>query len=488
MLKLILLLFIYMPFISHGVAKSDDLFILADFRHRPPEMIVDGDKIRGPLKDILEEATGEIGYRVKWRIENFNRSLKELEEGTVDIVPKTFFRQSRTEFVHYLGPIFKRPQRINFLVRKGRENLINNYQDLYKFTIATKRSCFYFEEFNSDPKIKRFEFFDDFNMSDMFIRGRFDVMAIIDLPPIEDEFRKRGFTDYTYANYFNERETGLFFALSKKSLKAHIGEKLNQVLLNMAKSGRIDKIYQKYNLDPKSINEVMQGDFRHRPPEMSVVGNETSGPLKQVIEEAMNRMGIAIQWSITPFANSLIRLQEGFVDIVPRAIKTKDREQTTHFIGPIGYFEKDIFFIVAKGKEDSISKYSDLRRYRIGIKKGTHYFDEFQDDQTITKIETIDDDNMSHMFIKGRFDAMVILDPHPIVEALHQRGFKNFAFAKYRHKNRLDIYYALSKKSRFGHLAPQIGNMLQDMAKNGEIDDIFKRYNMIPPHKVFNRP
>ncbi len=92
MLKLILLLFIYMPFISHGVAKSDDLFILADFRHRPPEMIVDGDKIRGPLKDILEEATGEIGYRVKWRIENFNRSLKELEEGTVDIVPKTFFR------------------------------------------------------------------------------------------------------------------------------------------------------------------------------------------------------------------------------------------------------------------------------------------------------------------------------------------------------------------------------------------------------------
>ncbi len=31
MLKLILLLFIYMPFISHGVAKSDDLFILADF-------------------------------------------------------------------------------------------------------------------------------------------------------------------------------------------------------------------------------------------------------------------------------------------------------------------------------------------------------------------------------------------------------------------------------------------------------------------------
>ncbi len=488
MLKVIILFLLLANAAGILFAKSDDAFLLADFRHRPPEMVVEGEKIHGPLKDILEEAASEIGHKVKWRIENFNRSLSELEAGTVDIVPKTFFRQSRTEFIHYLGPIFKRPQRINFLVRKGRENLINSYQDLYKYTIATKRSSFYFEEFNSDKKIKKFESFDDYNMSDMFIRGRFDVMAIIDLTPIEEEFRKRGFTDYTYTNYYHERETGVFYALSKKSPKVGIAEKLNAVLIKMAQSGRIDKIYQKYNLNPKSINEVMSADFRHRPPEMVVDGNLFSGPLKHVIEEALNRMGISIQWTLTPFANSLVRLQEGYVDIVPRAIKTKERESSTHFLGPLGYFEKDIFFLVRKDQENSIRQYSDLKRYRIGLKKGTHYFDEFQDDRTITKIESTDDDNMSHMFIKGRFDAMIILDPHPIVEALHQRGFTNFAFAKYRHKNRLDVYYALSKKSRLAHLAPQINGVLQEMLKNGEIDEIFKLYNMVPPKPPANRP
>lgn len=477
----LLLLVQFIVLLPELQAKSDSGYLLADFRHRPPEMIVEGNKIRGPLKDILEEAAEGVGLKVKWRIEHFNRSLKELEEGTIDVVPKTFYRASRAPFIHYLGPIFKRSQRISFLVRKGKENMINKYNDLKKYSIAIKRASFYFEEFNNDSSLKKVESFDDFNMSEMFIKGRFDVMAIIDIPPIEDEFRKRGFTDYTYANYFHEREMGLYYALSKKSPKADLKQKLNDVLVKMAQSGRIQKIYKKYNLDPMAINGLIQGDFRHRPPEMVVEENNLSGPLKQVIEEALNRIGVSIQWTITPFANSLTRLDEGFVDLVPRTIRTKEREKGSRFLGPIGHFDKDIFFLVPKGKENSISNYEDLRRYRIGVKKGTHYFDRFQEDQTITKIDSIDDDNMSHMFIKGRFDAMVILDPHPIVEALHQRGFTQFAFAKYRFKNRLDIYYALSKKSKFAHLAPQINKVLLEMVKLGEVDEIFKRYNMIPP-------
>ncbi len=51
----------------------------ADFRNRPPQMVVDGDKFSGPLKDILEEASSKIGYTVKWRKAPFKRSLEGLK-------------------------------------------------------------------------------------------------------------------------------------------------------------------------------------------------------------------------------------------------------------------------------------------------------------------------------------------------------------------------------------------------------------------------
>ncbi|WP_242068326.1 hypothetical protein [Shewanella sp. DW31] len=63
----------------------------ADFRHRPPEMVLDErtNTMTSPLKDILEEAAAKVGYRVEWSARPFARSIHELRVGTVDIVPRT---------------------------------------------------------------------------------------------------------------------------------------------------------------------------------------------------------------------------------------------------------------------------------------------------------------------------------------------------------------------------------------------------------------
>ncbi|UXK09300.1 hypothetical protein N5094_03425 [Shewanella putrefaciens] len=66
----------------------------ADFRHRPPEMVLDErtNTMTSPLKDILEEAAAKVGYRVEWSARPFARSIHELRVGTVDIVPRTIRR------------------------------------------------------------------------------------------------------------------------------------------------------------------------------------------------------------------------------------------------------------------------------------------------------------------------------------------------------------------------------------------------------------
>ncbi len=444
-------------------------------------MVLSNGKMAGPLKDILDEAAAKLGYKVKWRPTLFNRSLKDLQTGLVDIVPKTFYRKKRSDYIHYLGPLFKRTQRTNFLVRPGMENKITCYEDLLKYKIGVKRSSFYFEKFNEDKRIQTIQSFDDFNMSDMFIKGRFDVMAIIDPIAIEEAFRKREYKEFSYAEYSHTREMGLYYAFSKKSKHVNIKDKLNKVLMEMSSSGRVNQIYAKYQLAPTVINNTLIADFRHRPPAMVLDGDKTSGPLKEVLERAASTIGFQIRWNITPFANSLTRIKEGFVDIVPRTIKTKERKKHMEFLGPIGQYSKNIYFLVHKGKEKAIQSYNDLRKFKVGIKRGTHYFFPFQDDGKITKIPSLDDKNMSHMFMKNRFEVMAVLDPEPIIEALHRRDYYDFSFANFFHKNAIQIFFAFSKKSQHIKNAGRLNAVLNKMMKSGEIAEIFAKYNVLPP-------
>ena len=48
--------------------------------------------------------------------------------------------------------------------------------------------------------------------------------------------------------------------------------------------------------------EDVRGEFRARPPEMTVENGKFSGPIKDVIEEAIKMTGLTISWSEVPFA------------------------------------------------------------------------------------------------------------------------------------------------------------------------------------------
>ncbi|MFC2140432.1 substrate-binding periplasmic protein [Candidatus Auribacterota bacterium] len=229
---------------------AEEKILKADFRHRPPEMMVAEANKSGPLKDIIEEAAEKIGCKIKWRIAPFARSLQGLKIGKVDIVPRTIKNKEREVFVNYLGPIGYQQKDLLFLIRKGQEGLINSYEDLHKFRVGVKQSTAYFDRFNHDPKIKKIISIDDENMAKMFVRSRFDTMIILDKKAIELALANIGFTDYSYANYKYIQKIGNYYGMSKKSLEANIYLKLNEILLEMAKSGRVTEIYKNYNLNP----------------------------------------------------------------------------------------------------------------------------------------------------------------------------------------------------------------------------------------------
>lgn len=95
--------------------------------------------------------------------------------------------------------------------------------------------------------------------------------------------------------------------------------------------------------------KVLYAHFRHRPPEMIVdERNMTmSSPLKDIIEEAAEKIGYRIHWTISPFARSIHDLQVGKVDIVPRTIKTSERETLSVFLDLCRH-KRGIFYFWSK--------------------------------------------------------------------------------------------------------------------------------------------
>lgn len=238
--------------ISPSSGATDTNLIMADFRHRPPEMNIENGVLTGPLKDILDEAASKIGYQVIWRQIPFARSLQMLRKGQTDIVPRTIRTTEREAYINYLGPIAHQVKDIVFVVKKGKEGSVKQYQDLKGLKIGVKRKTAYFAQFDQDAELKKEELLDDDNMVRMFENGRFDVMAVLDQEALKVAMAKYQITNFSYADYQYNQVIGNYYGMSKTSKMAVLYHDLNQALKEMIEKGRINDIYMQYGLEAPS--------------------------------------------------------------------------------------------------------------------------------------------------------------------------------------------------------------------------------------------
>lgn len=223
---------------------------------------------------------------------------------------------------------------------------------------------------------------------------------------------------------------------------------------------------------------VLRIDVRHRPPEMVVSGETYTGPLIDIIKEAAEKNNYTVIFQSRQFNGSLALLKQGFIDILPRTICTIERAVFIDYLGPIGYQEKDIVFIVRKGQEKSISSFEDLKKFNIGTKLGTHYFDAFNNSTEINKIETADDKNLVSMFSAQRFDAFIVLDQKAAEAALAGNGVTEYAYAVYKHINRIGNFYGITP----GHPAHEkLQHTIEKMVLSGRIKELYKKHGASPP-------
>lgn len=230
-----------------------------------------------------------------------------------------------------------------------------------------------------------------------------------------------------------------------------------------------------------AAGNVFNADFRNRPPQMVVDGDKFSGPLKDILEEASGKIGYTVKWRKAPFKRSLEGLKNGSVDIVPRYRKTPDREVFSNYLGPIGYQERAVRFVVLKENKDIIQSFEDLQKYKVGVKRGTSYFKKFKDDKNIVKVETSDDEQIVKMLGGKRFEVAIIIDEGAFEHSAKKQGFTDWAYAPYEFVRRLPNYYGMSKKSPNAGQYDALNSAIKEMASSGRVKEIYMKYNVEPP-------
>lgn len=222
--------------------------------------------------------------------------------------------------------------------------------------------------------------------------------------------------------------------------------------------------------------QTLKADFRHRPPEMLVDSstNQLSGPLKDIIEEAAQQLGHSIEWSVVPFARSLNSLKSGETDIVPRVIRNAEREQFVQYVGPISEQVKNIMFVTRSDSAD-VKSYGDLKALNIGVKRGTAYFDQFDQDNTLRKVVVNDDFNIARMLEAKRIDAIVVLDMGALESEFKVMNYSGYRATSYFYPNRIGNFYGMPKNHP---LSAAFSQKLAEMVKNGRVTEIYSKYGL----------
>ncbi|WP_236208908.1 substrate-binding periplasmic protein [Pseudomonas tohonis] len=233
------------------LAQADTLRV--DLRDRPPEMwSIDG-RPTGPLVKVLEVAAERAGLQLEWRHAPFARSLADLRDGRIDLVPRVLPDPERDHYLHYLPSIGTQDKQILFTIRPTQR--LERYEDLAPLRIGVKRSTLYFPRFDADRALHKQPAVDDDILVRMFRAGRIDTIAVLDKAAIDTAFENIRFHDYTYAGLREPIRVENRFAVSKKlyeSDRAAIYDRLGRELEAMRRNGEVVSIYREQGVEPPS--------------------------------------------------------------------------------------------------------------------------------------------------------------------------------------------------------------------------------------------
>jgi len=174
-----------------------------------------------------------------------------------------------------------------------------------------------------------------------------------------------------------------------------------------------------------------------------------------------------------PFARCLTLVQQGKADMIIGLKKLPEREKDLIFLTPPYMVQHyPLRFFTLSANKIVINNFKDLLSLTIGVLRGASYFDLFDNNKIITKVELTSRKQLVDMLLRGRIDTFIereesILPHLPLSEYLEK-----FSLATYQYDHAVNSYIAISRNSDVIIHAEHLSQQLKKLVSNGTIKTI----------------
>ena len=226
-----------------------------------------------------------------------------------------------------------------------------------------------------------------------------------------------------------------------------------------------------------SFAATFEGHCRNREPELFADGKSCKGPVPEIIETALKRLGHGVSWSEIPWKRTIESAKDGSVDLIPRHSMNEEREAFLHAV-PYGYKERKIFYMISPKIDIEINTLGDLAPHIVGVLRGSYYSDNFAKAKNLKKKPLNNNDQIIKMLASGRIDVAPTSSAHEVDKFRALPGIKEAAYSD-TFLNSRNI--GIPKKSSMAKYFASFKDEVNKMVDSGEIDKIFAKYGVKPP-------
>jgi len=212
------------------------------------------------------------------------------------------------------------------------------------------------------------------------------------------------------------------------------------------------------------------------PPYSDFENGQYTGVNIDIIQLLAKKLNKKIIYVRCPFGRCLSLLKNNGADIVLGIRKTTKRAEFLSYLPQpfhIQYFP--LRFFMRKGDEKKIEKYDDLRKLTIGTLRGASYFEPFDNDKYLTKVELINYTQLIQLLLKGRIDTFLERE-ESIAPWIDNDVYQNeVKLAPYQYNKAIGSYIAIAKNSALHTELAAFSAMQKTLLNNGEIDALISK-------------
>ncbi|BBD09513.1 substrate-binding periplasmic protein [Desulfovibrio ferrophilus] len=232
-----------------------------------------------------------------------------------------------------------------------------------------------------------------------------------------------------------------------------------------------------YTLLPVSAQaESIEVATDYWPPfRMTTASGDIIGLDVELMEEIGNRMGLKFEFIRYPWARCLTNLKSGESDFMTGLAKTPDRETFIAYTTP-PYYTCHPTFYTQKGMGQTIQSYADLQGHEVGYVRASKYFDQFDNDTTLSKQDLTDEKTMLRMLVSGRLGVIIGTDCQ-ITHDIQSMGLGDKVEPiAYKPDVPIHLYIGISRNSPYLRRMNDFNAILAEMISDGTIEMIAARY------------